>query len=60
MSKNKVPPLLIDLDGVLRLGKSLAPGLKEFLLRFLTDNSLRAAILSNTTQSLFRKINQVL
>ena len=50
MKKTNCPPVLIDLDGVLRLGKSAAPGLGEFL-KFLERNSIKAAIISNTTQS---------
>ena len=43
-------PLLIDLDGVLRLGKNPAPGLREFL-SFIDDRKIRACIISNSTLS---------
>lgn len=41
-------PLLIDLDGVLRLGKSPAEGLKEFF-EFLVLSKSQVCILSNST-----------
>jgi HAD superfamily hydrolase (TIGR01458 family) len=43
-------PLLIDLDGVLRLGKNPAPGLKEFL-SFLESGNISSCIISNSTLS---------
>jgi HAD superfamily hydrolase (TIGR01458 family) len=43
-------PLLIDLDGVLRLGKNPAPGLKEFL-SFIYEEDISACIISNSTLS---------
>ncbi|MCF8266432.1 MAG: HAD hydrolase-like protein [Ignavibacteriales bacterium] len=43
-------PLLIDLDGVLRMGKTPAPGLKEFF-NYLEESKRPACILSNTTLS---------
>ena len=44
------PPLLIDLDGVLRLGKTIAPFMDEFL-SFIKSTDLKACILSNSTLS---------
>ena len=41
-------PLLIDLDGVLRIGDSTAPNIKEFL-NFIETNKIPACILSNST-----------
>ena len=41
-------PLLIDLDGVLKLGSSPAPDVKEFL-KFISDNNIPSCILSNST-----------
>ncbi len=43
-------PLLIDLDGVLRIGKSPAPGLNEFI-EFLQNENRKVCILSNSTLS---------
>ena len=43
-------PLLIDLDGVLRLGKKPAPGLREFL-SFIKSENIQACIISNSTLS---------
>jgi HAD superfamily hydrolase (TIGR01458 family) len=43
-------PLLIDLDGVLRIGKNPAPGLGE-LLSFITSENIPACIISNSTLS---------
>lgn len=43
-------PLLIDLDGVLRLGKNPAPGLVEFL-SFINSENIPACIISNSTLS---------
>ncbi len=42
-------PLLIDLDGVLRLGNKLAPGAAQFL-QFVQKERVHACILSNTTK----------
>ena len=42
-------PLLIDLDGVLRLGDQLAPGAREFL-DLLEKEKNPACVLSNTTK----------
>jgi len=44
----KQKPILIDLDGVLKLGNSPAPDTKEFLF-FISDNKIPACILSNST-----------
>jgi len=41
-------PLLIDLDGVLKIGDSPAPDVKEFL-DFIQQNKIPACILSNST-----------
>ena len=41
-------PLLIDLDGVLRIGDSTAPYIKEFL-NFIETNKIPACILSNSS-----------
>ncbi len=41
-------PLLIDLDGVLKLGNSPAPDVKEFL-NFINENKIPSCILSNST-----------
>lgn len=41
-------PLLIDLDGVLRIGSELALHVPEFF-QYLKDNEIPACILSNTT-----------
>lgn len=41
-------PLLIDLDGVLRIGSELAPYTSEFF-QYLKENEMPACILSNTT-----------
>lgn len=43
-------PLLIDLDGVLRLGKNPAPGLTEFLSVIQNEN-IQSCIISNSTLS---------
>ncbi|MFC2084453.1 HAD-IIA family hydrolase [Bacteroidota bacterium] len=43
-------PLLIDLDGVLRLGTSPAPGLKDFI-SFLEVTKRPACIISNSTRT---------
>jgi HAD superfamily hydrolase (TIGR01458 family) len=44
----KFKPLLIDLDGVLKIGNSPAPDLKEFI-SFIIENKIPACILSNST-----------
>jgi HAD superfamily hydrolase (TIGR01458 family) len=44
----KFKPLLIDLDGVLKLENSPAPDVKEFL-SFINENKIPACILSNST-----------
>ncbi len=44
----KSRPLLIDLDGVLKLGNSPAPHLKEFF-DYIKENKIPACILSNST-----------
>jgi HAD superfamily hydrolase (TIGR01458 family) len=44
----KYKPLLIDLDGVLKLGNSTAPDVKEFF-DFIKKNKIPACILSNST-----------
>jgi HAD superfamily hydrolase (TIGR01458 family) len=41
-------PLLIDLDGVLKIGNSPAPDVKEFF-DFIKENHIPACILSNST-----------
>ena len=41
-------PLLIDLDGVLKLGNSPAPDVKEFF-EFINENKIPSCILSNST-----------
>ncbi len=41
-------PVLIDFDGVLKLGNSPAPDTKEFFI-FISDNNIPACILSNST-----------
>ncbi|MFH1196251.1 MAG: HAD hydrolase-like protein [bacterium] len=43
-------PLLIDLDGVLRIGKLPAPGIREFL-DFIRSSGVNACILSNCSLS---------
>lgn len=43
-------PMLIDLDGVLRLGKTIAPFAKEFL-SFIKSADINGCILSNSTLS---------
>jgi len=47
-TKMKLKPLLIDLDGVLKLGNSPAPDAKEFF-NLLSENKIPACILSNST-----------
>lgn len=44
----KIKPLLIDLDGVLKLGNSPAPDLKDFF-EFINKNRIPSCILSNST-----------
>jgi len=44
----KHKPILIDLDGVLKLGNSPAPDVKEFF-SFINENKIPACILSNST-----------
>jgi len=44
----KKKPLLIDFDGVVKLGKSPAPDAKEFF-HFISNNKIPACILSNST-----------
>lgn len=46
--KNKV--LLIDLDGVLRIGKVPVPGIEKFM-QFISDKSIKACVISNSTLS---------
>lgn len=41
-------PLLIDFDGVLKIGNSPAPGVQEFF-KFISENKIPACILSNST-----------
>jgi HAD superfamily hydrolase (TIGR01458 family) len=43
-------PLLIDLDGVLRMGKSPAKGLQKFL-DFVEETAIPACVISNSTLS---------
>ena len=47
-SKMKFKPLLIDLDGVIKLGDSPAPDAKEFF-NFIYENKIPSCILSNST-----------
>ncbi len=44
----KIKPLLIDLDGVLKLGDSPAPDIKDFF-EFINENRIPSCILSNST-----------
>lgn len=44
----KFKPLLIDLDGVLKLENSPAPDVNEFF-NFINENKIPACILSNST-----------
>ena len=44
----KIKPLLIDLDGVLKIGESPAPDIQEFF-EFISENKIPACILSNST-----------
>jgi len=44
----KIKPLLIDLDGVLKLGNSPATYANDFF-KFISDNKIPACILSNST-----------
>lgn len=44
----KHKPILIDLDGILKLGNSPAPNVKEFF-DFIKENNIPACILSNST-----------
>jgi ribonucleotide monophosphatase NagD (HAD superfamily) len=44
----KFKPLLIDLDGVLKLENSPAPDVKEFF-DYIKENKIPACILSNST-----------
>jgi HAD superfamily hydrolase (TIGR01458 family) len=44
----KPKPLLIDLDGVLKLGNSSAPDVKD-LFEFINENKIPSCILSNST-----------
>ncbi len=46
--KMKFKPLLIDLDGVLKLGDSPAPDIKDFF-EFINENKIPSCILSNST-----------
>ncbi len=46
----KMFPVLIDLDGILRIGKKPAGGIKEFF-EFLVSRNYKACILSNSTLS---------
>ena len=49
MSKDSIKtPIIIDLDGVLRIGDELAEGAEGFFA-FIRDNGIPACILSNTT-----------
>jgi ribonucleotide monophosphatase NagD (HAD superfamily) len=41
-------PLLIDLDGVLKIGNSPAPDVEEFF-QFIYENKIPSCILSNST-----------
>ena len=41
-------PILIDLDGVLKIGNSPAPDVEQFL-HFINENKIHACILSNST-----------
>lgn len=44
----EIKPLLIDLDGVLKLGNYPAPDVKDFF-EFINENKISACILSNST-----------
>ncbi|MEW6196309.1 MAG: HAD hydrolase-like protein [Bacteroidota bacterium] len=50
-------PLLIDLDGVLRINNRPAPNVKEFL-DFITDRKINACIVSNSTLSTSEDVNE--
>lgn len=41
-------PILIDLDGVLRIGNTIANGARDFI-EFIETNKIPACILSNST-----------
>jgi len=53
----KSKPLLIDLDGVLKLGNSPAPDVKEFF-SFINENKIPACILSNSTLRTGEMVNE--
>jgi HAD superfamily hydrolase (TIGR01458 family) len=57
MPSIKQKPLLIDLDGVLRLGKSPAPNVQSFL-DFLNESRRPSYIISNSTLSSSRDIKK--
>jgi len=52
-------PILIDFDGVIRLGTDPAPDTNDFL-KFISDNNLDAHIISNSTLRLGKDITQYL
>lgn len=45
---NKMKPILIDFDGVIKIGKDIAPDAKDFF-EFIDKNKIPACILSNST-----------
>ncbi len=49
--------LLIDLDGVLRIGNKPAPYLNEFLM-YLTDKKIKACVISNSSLYSSKKITK--
>lgn len=54
--KNIKPAVLIDLDGVLRIGSNIAHGVKE-LFAFLNTNDIKTCIISNTTSSTAKSLS---
>jgi ribonucleotide monophosphatase NagD (HAD superfamily) len=44
----KIPPVLIDFDGVLKIGENPAPGAGDFL-KFIKENNIPSIILSNSS-----------
>lgn len=45
---NKMKPILIDFDGVIKIGKEIAPDAKDFV-EFIDKSNIPACILSNST-----------
>ncbi len=52
-------PILIDFDGVIKLGNDPAPDTNDFF-KFISDNNLDAYIISNSTLRIGKDINQYL